>query len=505
MNIILKSFDGDPFDKPMIERAFQNIPIDTCVSIIDQHELWRAFRGMNLQQRGSMTTPTDLLPHLSVQEYIQMDAKLLREGQYLTTDWNQITPLDEDLIEHMRHAEGIFMTMVSKYAKTRDMPFSERKRQYYAHVRFWNHELTTRKINFVLMNHPPHQCYDYVMYCLCKLQHIPLLYLERILTVDALFLVEDWEEGPTDFRDHLAALRTKYHDEEKIPLSPQYEHYFTYYRTQGKLKPWYQLKYVDPGKQSFIGKWGKAACRMLLRKPHILARCALSREFWSRKIGQHRTAHFYAAHTQKPDLTKPFIYLPLHYQPEATTSPQAGAFVDQELIVQLIASCIPPDVCLYVKEHPLQGERWRSEEFYQSMLRCPSVSFVPKTTDTFQLIDHSLAVASATGSVIFEAILRQKPSLMFGHFFYQYGPSVYQIRSREDCKHAMENILSKKTPPHSMHDIRLFLKAIDDTAVPFVKPKAESPDSPYERFTQAEKAELMGAYIEKRIRNMLLT
>lgn len=479
MNILLKSFDGDPFDKPMLERALQGMSFGTVLSIGD-HEEYR--------------------PNIQEKEHIWYNAFLLRPPcSYSFVDWNTITPLDEQLIESMRGAEAVFFSMVSKYITTTDYSYNDRKRQYLEHLRFWNHVLTEKKIDLLLMNHPPHQCYDYVIYALCKLKGIAVLYLERVLTVDAMFMIQDWEEGPLYFRDHLKALHEQYPNSDAVvPLSENYEHYFAYYRTKEKLKPWYQLKRQDPGKMSFFQRWWKAALRVLRRRPLYFLASVLSPSFWKRKWHQHRTLHLYQDHAKAPDFSVPYVYVALHHQPEASTSPQGGAYVDQELMVQMLAHCLPKHIKLYVKEHPTQGERCRSEAFYQSMLNIPQVQFVPRDTDTFQLIDHAIGVSSAIGSVIFEAILRQKPSFMFGHFFYQYGPGVQHITSLADCQKAVATVLSQKTS-HDVRDIRLFLKAIDETTTPFVR----DPDSPVEHYTQEEKAQLMGAYIAKHLHALI--
>ena len=52
-----------------------------------------------------------------------------------------------------------------------------------------------------------------------------------------------------------------------------------------------------------------------------------------------------------PDLSQPYIYVALHYQPEQTTSPSGGVYVHQDLMVGLLASHLPSGWKIYVKEH----------------------------------------------------------------------------------------------------------------------------------------------------------
>jgi hypothetical protein len=484
INVILKSFESCTFDRIMAEKAFQGIPLGTCISITNDQKYW---------------------PALDAQEHIWMPGAPLRNGRFFAdVDWNSIAPLDEELIERMRHCEAIFMRMAQRYAQAMGyaisgtVPYNESKRLYLNELRYWNHLLDTKHIDLVVMYHIPHQGYDYILYNLCKLKGIPVVHLDHLFMVDSIFAVEDWEDSVVEVRDALQHLREQYKDPATpIPLSRNYEYYFQYYRGK-KLAPWYQAKQSIFAKQSFLLKWWRRALKVLRRNPRQFFSTLASQQFWSRKIREHRTIRFYNRHVTVPDLNKPFIYLALHCQPEASTLPEAGAFMDQELIAQLIATYLPAGVSLYVKEHPGQGERFRSVEFYQSLLAIPAVSFIPKETDTYELIDRCIAVATATGTVGFEAIMRQKPVLMFGHFFTQYGPGSFSIRTAEDCRKALEQIFSRKES-HTVRDVRLFLKAVEQCATPYPGP----PDSPFEEHTQDEKAEHVGALIQRKIRSVM--
>lgn len=478
VNIIIKSFDG-LVDKRFLERALRGMNIGTCVSI---------------------SNDKNMTPNIAAKEHIWMEERPLREGRYEGIDWNSLAPLDEELIEQMRHCEAVFMNMVGKYvSKTRfafsgSIPYEERKRQYFEHLRYWNDFLDTRKIDLVLMYHVPHKCYDYVLYGLCKIKGIPILYIEFNHAIDAMFIVEDWEASVVQLRDRILELQTEYREDGKpVPLSQNYETYFQHYRNREPTR-WYKPNIHALAQGSFIQKWYRKAWKVCRKNPTFFIKAVLSPQFWSYKLRQHRTIQFYYRHTQTPDLSKPFIYVPLHHQPEATTVPMAGAFADQERIIQLIAAYLPKNIAILVKEHPAQGERYRSEEFYQALLDIPAVTFIPKEMNTIQLIDHSLAIATGTGTVCFEAFLRQKPVLMFGHYFYQYAPGVFRIRTSKDCEEALNTILHTQKLI-SERDVRIFLKALEECATPFPGP----PDSPHERYTQDEKTDLVGALIEKKI------
>jgi hypothetical protein len=261
-------------------------------------------------------------------------------------------------------------------------------------------------------------------------------------------------------------------------------------------KPWYAHgRSSHLAKKNFVLKWVNLSVEMLTRKPFKFLQKVFSPEVWIRKWEQHRTALLYDKYAVTPDLTKPFIYVPLHFQPEASTCPMGGVFNDQELLVELLASELPEGMRLYVKEHPAQGELCRSKDFYETLRKIPSVTLVPRSFDTFELNNHSIAVATVTGTAGFEALFRQKPVLMFGHRFFQYAPGVLRIHSREDCREALQQVTKGSAGP-SLRDMRLFLKAIEETGVTY----AGGPPSPHEPRDKAEKALVMA----DKIREVLL-
>lgn len=471
LNIILKSFDGHPTDKDIAERAFRGIALGSCLSISNTEAM---------------------LPTLDAKEHLWIPAKKQREGDYGHVDWTAIEPLDEDLIERMRPCEAVFVKMVERYARQRDIPYDERRRQYLDHLRYWNHMLGEKKIDLVLMNHMPHQCYDWVLYRLCKLRGIKTLYIERCHAVDSMYMVEDIEESATEFRDALEKAKREHADPgTQVPLSPQYEEYFRMYTRETVVQPGMFWRKPHFHKKSFLGKWAGVGMRMLVRKPLSLVKSLVSPEFWARKLRQHRTFAFYDRHVMEPDLRARYVYVALHLQPEASTVPMAGAYCDQDLIVELLAACLPKDVLLYVKEHPTQEELCRSERFYESMLRHPNVRFLPRDADSVALVSSSLAVATATGTVGFEGLFREKPILLFGHRFYQYATGMYPIHTREDCEKAVAAVMAGNKP--TLRDGRIMLKALQDTATPYV----DGLENGYGHRTPEEKARLNGEKIAR--------
>lgn len=117
---------------------------------------------------------------------------------------------------------------------------------------------------------------------------------------------------------------------------------------------------------------------------------------------------------------KKFVFVPLHYQPERTSSPDGGTFVMQYLMVALLRKVLPGDTAIVVKEHSLQfhpkfdGHLGRLAEDYTHLARLANVYLVDADIPSFELIDKSFAVATIAGTVGLESVARGRPVLVFG-------------------------------------------------------------------------------------------
>ncbi|MDD3896375.1 MAG: hypothetical protein PHU04_00810 [Candidatus Peribacteraceae bacterium] len=473
MNIILKAFDG-VLCKEIVEAALKGLKMDTCISILNDKQQW---------------------PTLDAKEHIWLPAKELMREEHSNVDWNAVTPLDEDLMEKMRGCEATFIAMVDRYTKYRDISYHERKRQYLRHFLYFNHLLETKKIDLVLSYTVPHQCYDYVLYSLCKIKQIPFFYIERFVIMDAFLLESDYREAGEALRRELAVVQAENNDpKQEVKLSDKFEEIFRKYTTKNE-DPWYMFRREKHlARRSFFLKWGKTALELLFKKPKYLLSSLLSLEFWTRKVSQHNTSKLYDQMAEEPDLKERYIYLPLHLQPEATTCPMAGVFNNQELMAQMLAAHLPPDVKIYIKEHPAQGEICRSKAFYETLANIPSVKLIRRDFSTFVLTAHAVAVATATGTAGLEALFKGKPVIMFGHRFFQYAPGVHRVSTNEDCKKAVQSIVENGETP-TLRDMRLFLRAIENCTQPYVG----GPTGSHEEHTQEEKAVIMGKTMREKI------
>ena len=134
------------------------------------------------------------------------------------------------------------------------------------------------------------------------------------------------------------------------------------------------------------------------------------------------------------DFKKKFVYFPLHLQPEMTTSALGGVFKDQALAIEELARILPEDVYIYVKDNPKQRGFSRGAMFFHRLNRIHSVKLMPSTTSTEELIDHSICVATITGTAGWEALCKGKVAICFGLAWYRYFPGVVRFDNETTWK-----------------------------------------------------------------------
>jgi len=123
------------------------------------------------------------------------------------------------------------------------------------------------------------------------------------------------------------------------------------------------------------------------------------------------------------DIPDKYIVFFLHLQPERTTLPEGYGFTQQYKAITLLNEMIPDDWKIVVKEHPATFYRYctpmgRWPGYYQALAALDKVVMVPLETDTYDLMERSLAVLTIAGTVNREGLMMGKPVIMFGLDFY---------------------------------------------------------------------------------------
>ena len=185
-----------------------------------------------------------------------------------------------------------------------------------------------------------------------------------------------------------------------------------------------------------------------------------------------------------PDLTCKYIYFPLQQEPEDTTMPRAGEFKNQILSLLILSEAAQKrGIKIYVKEHWVQEHREKG--YYKRLRSIENLQLVDIASDSCELIKNSVAVASQTGSSIFEAMILGKNSLIFGAGCpYKDSPGSFFVSNVEDVSNALDSIITKGNG-FTENDINRYIFAYQESCIEFY---CDSLDETHETYNRANSA-----------------
>lgn len=394
-------------------------------------------------------------------------------------DFNDLQPLSKEILEAMRPYESTAIQMLIRNFERDVYTFDEAKQLYLKHLRFWNHVFLTEQINMVFYHNIPHHCHDYVIYCLALVYHTGLRVCADTSIPPRLAVGKNLETLWQDTYSRYLQLK----DADSVSLPEDLEHYYQalLYANAGMdngavNRGMSRQHHIEVRKRTFEeyftfeNRWK--------RKKHCI-KLALTQDFRQGmerlqkenaickraklKLRSMRNIDYYNSLTQKPEEGEKYIIYFLHLQPEATTLPQGGVFVEQELAIQILANAAEKyGVKVYVKEHFVQP--CRNKSFYDGLAAIRNVKLIHSDMDSKKLAKNALATASCNGTIMLESIFNGKPTFAFGYSIFQKAPGVIEIGKVEECEQAIEKI-TRNQITIQQNEVRAYLKAFGENSI----------------------------------------
>ena len=414
--------------------------------------------------------------------------------------------LDAETLHIYQDAEVACLDVSDRMDKGGSFSYQERLRLYLSVLSFWLFMVDKYKPKFIIFPQTPHQVTDLALYHVAKKNDIrtfmllPIVALRMMLpiseiehpTKDVVRTYEDYLRRPDEeyllspfLADYLERHKGTYEGampeylkqrlDKELPASRDTASYYWNKITAVKLYPHYvgvvfkSIIAIIYRTKSFI--FGKSPANYLKRPNEPLEASYISGfEYNIYKL----KARWYKNKLKKKhntfvsnlDYRKDYIYIPLQYQPERTSSPEGGRYCNQLLMIRLISSQLPKNWEIVVKENPsqllpntLHGERGRYSYYYSDLAQIPHVRIVSLDTPQFDLIDNCRAVATMTGTTGWEACVRGKPVMAFGYAWYSGCEGVFRVNNRSECRAAMEEIASGVEL--DQQKVRIFLNALE--------------------------------------------
>ena len=337
---------------------------------------------------------------------------------------------------------------LDRYGPAVDYP--QREVIFRSQFTYWHAFLCSRQISAFVTSNIPHEITDFIIAELCKALGIAHLCFYQ-WTPDVVLPLHDYQA----MGDPIAGPRAPLAGAEREIVAQVRQRVISEQATPEAGRPFYMVRTnIKRQQRKREQHWLERVKRKLKSDPRrLFSRSGLR---YARYVtvdkrlllpGQdaEQQRAYAAIATTDVAYDKPYIYLALHYQPEATTSPLGGPYVDQYLIVEVLLAAFPPEVHVYVKEHPNQRSIGRGKDYYTLFPSSPRVVFIAPEIDSGTLQESALAVATVSGTVGFESIWKSKPVLLFGYTYYAAGPEVYRIHTIADARAAAASILARET------------------------------------------------------------
>jgi hypothetical protein len=403
----------------------------------------------------------------------RFDWSKLIVGDYSNLDWSKIPPVDSSLLDKMGNCERIFLKMSERNFSNASYQF--RKNLYIKHLRFWNYNLTER-IDYAIFENIPHEGFDFIIYELCKIKCIKTLcfYTLPVRPYKSVLMhcFTDLFNPGYEIKKTYNKLSSEYIDKDEETLNFNIPNYLLNYILEHNKEIENIVSFTRAEKKNIHTYIKKLEIKKniygIFRHLSVLSFSKLMNRIITKLYrdsyfeNDRIVEKFYNKYVIEPDFNKSFIYFPLHFQPEGSTSPIGGNYVDQALVCEMLSWVAGPEILIYIKEHPRSSkvDYIRNLAFYKRLLSCKNVKFLDRNYNSYNLIDKSIAVATVTGSAGWESFLRKKQVLMFGSRFYESAPGVFKIYCIEDLEKALKIVINKEQLI-TTKQIMLYLKSLE--------------------------------------------
>lgn len=391
----------------------------------------------------------------AIDEFGKQYVKKLSELRYFAGDEIDISykgELGEFLLsDSYFFTKDICLKMMDRLDDTGSMSRLDREVWYHNVVIWTLKHFQKFRPDFLLMSEAPHNHAQYAIYEICKFFEVPILKFSSLLPVPILFPYHLTDNGyvklnyahPSQTLNHLYENLSIYVSDRATELN-------------GKdivdPKHLRQLKEKSSSKSFFISEFKrefKNNFRFLKYPKTWFVRKYKSENplgLWYFLVQlivlKRRSNLFYQMQKEiakKPDLDSlEYVYYPLHYEPERTTNPDGGIFQDQLVVLLLLRRFLPESVKIIVKEHPSQflkartGYRGRSPLFYRQIKNIKGLTLVDYKFSSSDLIRDSIAVATISGTVGFEAACMGKKCILFGEAWFNGMPNIFRFQGLDN-------------------------------------------------------------------------
>jgi hypothetical protein len=337
--------------------------------------------------------------------------------------------------------------------------FSERDDLFKRQLDYWSYVLEVFSVDLVFFSNAPHLPYDYPLYLCAKRKGIKTLmfnvssiacwhyltrsigsepYSSRFITNNPEFLEKLKDEAVENFlfdkHEKPWYMEAQSKKQKSLPLflerNPFTAYFYNYFKPLARI---FLRRVGFKSAFSIGGKYQSIKFYQGLYGKHRVGVRDLSSMLVSEERKKNRLKKEYQQFSKNVNFENRYVYFPLHYQPELTTTPLGNEASDQIYVIRELSKALPNGVELLVKEHPsqharvLHGGQGRFLGCWECVSQLPNVTLCDPDISSISLVKNAEAVVTITGTAGWEAIVNKKASLHFGGAWYQFFPQAKKL------------------------------------------------------------------------------
>lgn len=337
------------------------------------------------------------------------------------------TQIPEELYKRLHRKLHLFETAYSrKFVLDGTINVSLCLNVFNIYVKYFYELVVSNRIELMLFSNIPHEGPDILLYDIAQHMNIQTIICTQSLFTNLFFIVrniEDFGEFATSNKINNTTIQ------ETIDSLKIFERPLFYMKGVSPLSLKNRILLMIKSIPSFSG----------LQKSHAVY------EFYKYTTRLNRLV------CKSIDLSANYIYFPLHLQPELTTVPLGNEYFDQALALEELHAILPPGWKIYVKENPLQTEYMRDQFFFARVEALKNLVWVPRDYDTYTLTRSCKIVATITGTAGWEALLQNKPVIVFGSAWYKNFPKVFAFSREMDLLLVANELIDTQELQHLLN------------------------------------------------------
>lgn len=396
--------------------------------------------------------------------------------------------------------------------------YDARKGLFNRHCQFWNYVLDNYNIDAVIHENLGQEGYDYTALQVARVKDIPTLVFNITGQFPRVLFVQEDELGlgKLDFGSALkAGIGTSLYPEDPnfirrsistTQVSPDAGLKGDYSRYQtSPVASWLFDRSIYKNQLSIFTII--VAVLRKIKRFSLDPRGSLRTVKRSRELlrSTRRSLQEESAYAIAPNLQPNYIYFPLHFQPETSSSIKARGFYRLREAVAFLASALPVDWRIIVKEHPHQFRRLllREPGFYAQIAAIPNVELVHHRSQNSELVHHARAIACVShSSITAHAVMAKIPVISLGESHFREAPNYFCVQSSDDLRDAM-NVITKQMDSVGISDFDNFLDRLEKSTFEgeFGEQFNDVSDEEWERtllVTQKNISQVIGAWLRLR-------